>query len=705
MQISEVVFENFRIYYGANSVHISTTDDQNIVVISGKNGFGKTTFLMGLVWCLFGKQMEKVDQIYKKEINEKGGYSRYIANSLNKKYAGEGGKEFSVSITFSGVKIPEITCSQIKVTRSYNTVVSTGDKIEILVDGMKNQLIDDLSKDNQSGEEIFIRDFILPLEIAKFFFFDAEKIVALAEVNSPEEKRDLSIAYSEVLGIKKYEDLRINLESLREDYKKGSAKPEERKEWNNIEGEIKTVEDEISALENKKEEQKEKKEEKNYDSNEIQTKLIREGNKMSLDELALIKSERDELELQMINLQDELKGIFDFLPFGIAGDLIVTIVEQVKLESEVKKSKFLQEDVDQKVGTILKDFEKDRFENGIMLDWETRKYVEDQFAKLIKRHFFGTVPNLPENFQAIHDLSASEEMELDGLMTNLQHSFKEKFLRINREFQDKKYQIDQIKRKIRDAEKDAEDVYIQSLRKRKDQLDNHILEIETEIEITSELIGIKKIELKTLRQRKEELSKKIAVSKEKEAMDTETARLISELKQFVIKFKEEKKKSLEVKIREGLNTLLHKKGFVKKVIVDISASGEDVDISLFDKNDVKIEKSSLSMGERQMYASALLKALVEESDIEFPVFIDSPMQKFDEAHAQNIIKYFYPDVSEQVVIFPLLNKELTEKEYGLLKSKISTAYLIENINTEQSMFTKVAPAELISKYNEIYNAN
>ena len=96
--------------------------------------------------------------------------------------------------------------------------------------------------------------------------------------------------------------------------------------------------------------------------------------------------------------------------------------------------------------------------------------------------------------------------------------------------------------------------------------------------------------------------------------------------------------------------------------------------NLFNKRNEPIRKESLSKGQQQIYASALLKGLVEESDINFPVFIDSPMQKFDEEHSQNIIKYFYPDVSEQVVIFPLINKELTEKEYLSLKSNIYTSY-------------------------------
>ena len=105
-----------------------------------------------------------------------------------------------------------------------------------------------------------------------------------------------------------------------------------------------------------------------------------------------------------------------------------------------------------------------------------------------------------------------------------------------------------------------------------------------------------------------------------------------------------------------------------------------------------------------MYATALLKGLVEESDIEFPVFIDSPMQKFDEEHAQNIIRNFYPTISEQVVIFPLINKEMNEEEYEILNPRVAKSYLIENINANQSKFREVVPNQLFETYREIYYA-
>jgi DNA sulfur modification protein DndD len=152
-------------------------------------------------------------------------------------------------------------------------------------------------------------------------------------------------------------------------------------------------------------------------------------------------------------------------------------------------------------------------------------------------------------------------------------------------------------------------------------------------------------------------------------------------------------------MEEKLKAFMHKSDFVHKVIVDIQGNGEDVDISLYDSHDKKIDKGNLSMGEKQLFASALLGALVEETQLEFPVFIDSPMQKLDPNHSKNILTKFYPTVSKQVVFFPLLLKELTEEEYGLIQNITSKTYLIKN-DKEGSCFVEVKPEELFEKYNQ-----
>ena len=167
---------------------------------------------------------------------------------------------------------------------------------------------------------------------------------------------------------------------------------------------------------------------------------------------------------------------------------------------------------------------------------------------------------------------------------------------------------------------------------------------------------------------------------------------------------EEKKKALAKKLEAKLQSYLHKTNLVKKVIVDINGNGDDVDICLFGYDDKKIDNSILSMGERQMFASALLSALVDETEIEFPVFIDSPMQKFDPQHTKNVLTKFYPNVSKQVILFPLLKKELTEEEYQYIQPIVSKSNLINN-EKNGSHFVEVIPENLFEEYNNSEHAN
>src|SRR5690554_4036798 len=331
MFIKEIELNNFRIYKGKNKINLLPTENKNIIVVSGKNGFGKTTFLMSLVWCLYGRQMEKVDELYQKEIADKGGYGKYIGNSLNRLAKSEGETKFSVSVTFTDVKIPEITCQEIKITRIYDVVTSASDKVEVLIDDYQNELIQDLTTEGkQDGEEIFIRDFILPIEIAKFFFFDAEKIVSLAEINSPEQRRLLSKAYTEVLGIKKYEDLKDQLENIQDEYRKKSAKPQERSEFNQVETDILNKLIEIEGVNKEIEELNQEKIEKQSESNEIQMKLIQEGNMMTLEQLNDLKSEESTLTEKINDLQGDLKELYDLIPFGLSGGLLMEVSDQLE---------------------------------------------------------------------------------------------------------------------------------------------------------------------------------------------------------------------------------------------------------------------------------------------------------------------------------------------------------------------------------------
>ena len=160
----------------------------------------------------------------------------------------------------------------------------------------------------------------------------------------------------------------------------------------------------------------------------------------------------------------------------------------------------------------------------------------------------------------------------------------------------------------------------------------------------------------------------------KEKSDLTNA-LICEISDYLHQLRSLRNKSIEKHIKRILNMLMHKSDFVDRVQLETEES--DFDVRLFSSGN-EIQKSALSKGEQQLYASALLMALVEESGILFPVFIDSPLQKFDKKHAERIITDFYPKVSTQVVLLPIIEKELTAEEENLMQPMVKAQYCIIN---------------------------
>lgn len=700
MIIKEIEFNNFRIYKGKNRICLTPEDGKNIIVVSGNNGFGKTTFLMALVWCLYGKQMEKVDELYKREIGEKGGYSRYIGNSLNYQAEKDGETRFSVSITFSDVVIPDTACTEITITRSYDNATGVDEELDIFIDGRSNDLFVGSKEEKLKEEEIFIRDYILPIEIAKFFFFDAEKIVSFAQINTPEQRHELSRAYSQVLGIQKYDDLRNELERIQDDYRKDSAKPEDRVAFNGLLSSIKNDEDEIKDIEETITKNDEDIMIARHDSNELQEKLVREGDLMSLEKLNELRENAEGLRASLQSYEAQLKDLYNFIPFALAGNLVSEVNHQLDEETAYKKNKLQQAGVKDQTENILNDLEQAKQSFGQHIDIRIRDFYEGQIRSLIKKYFYHDVDvNRFEHFSLLHDFSEMEINSFKDLVFKIKNS-KSLFDKLNNEYSKAKAELFSIEKKIREAEKHAENDYVQELRRKKERIDDHIMRL---MQDNADKLSRKRRlvdQIAANRKQKDSLSKKIEVANKNKKVDTVAGKLIYKIQKFLISFKEQKKKALEQKLMEKLRLYLHKNNLVKNVIVDITGNGDDVDINLYDFDNRKIDKGNLSMGERQMFASALLGALVEETEIEFPVFIDSPMQKFDASHTRNVLTKFYPKVSKQVVLFPLLMKEMTESEYKMISPLVGKAYLIEN-SENGSSFTEVKAETLFDKYKEL----
>lgn len=709
MFLKSIILNNYRAYKGKNKISFNQ-EGKNIFVISGNNGFGKTSFLTSLVWCLYGKLMSDVDEKFRHDIKDVQGYNNYVRKSLNNSCAKEiehigissedkkkihkygynneftgldSNSVYSVEIELSDVFIPSIPCSRISVNRSYDYILDL-EKVEVLIDGHVNELA------REVGYDIFINDFILSKDIAKFFLFDAEKIVTLAEVKSIEEKKKLSLAYSEVLGIKKYEDIKRNLENLRIKFRKQSGVSINTSQLNKITQDVEKLELAIQEGESKIREIDSTLLKLRAEKDQIQERLIREGNAMSLEELEKQKSLLKTLKEKDSSLKSQLKDMLDIAPFAISGSQLQKLVEQSNKEKLTKMTISASEEINhalditrtQLLNTIKKDLNIQNQEHLASL-------INDVFVKNLRTSQASELTNV------LLDYTSTECNELQALYDNIRFSYNAFFKQLVKDLKNTSLLIAKTQKRISAAEMDDSDVDVKSLRESRALIDSKITKLENEARSISEHIGVSNKELATNKKKLAELTKLIRVDDSYKEKDIIAERLISEIDEFLFKLRLKRKSSLESRIKDELDKLMHKVDFIHKVNVTI-INGM-IEILLIDREGREINKEKLSMGERQLYATAILKSLVDESGISFPVFIDSPLQKFDTIHAHNIITKFYPTVSKQVVIFPLLGKELTETEYNSLLPNINSTFVIESKEGNSKIIN--VPAEKLFSNN------
>ena len=696
MIIKSITLNNYRLYKGKNTISFPAHEERNIFLISGENGFGKTTFLHSLIWCLYGRLMTEVEAQVRKDISNSG-YNAFLKGNLNNEvrsqlieldkksieqikrrgYTPENGHlkditQYSVTIDFGDVVIPSLPCTSLQVIRYYDMALEK-EGVEILIDGIKNELT------NEIGPEVFINDFILNKDIARFFFFDSEQIVSLAETNTVSEKRRLCSAYNEVLGVRKYEDLKKNIENIRLRFRRKSSDTESRERLialitrkEELEKEIENNHSLTASLEDNLKDLKGKDE-------ALQLQLMREGDNATtkeikrIEDLLVVTKEKD------LEYKKQLKVFLEYAPIAMTGKLLQETKDQLESDFKQREANSFQMSRNLIVSDITSDLllilQKTPLPSETSM--QLQNHIQDVLAKYKQE--------VTEN-DALLVMSENDYEEFMAVYSNITSTYKAEFEHLAEDYKKNKQILERNSRRLSNIQSKESDEIIKDIRKEKNDIEAQIASKEQDIRQYHENLGTINQKLATMSKQISELSRTVSLDDSDSKKDQLAEKLSNELSTFLVSLKQEKKFSLERRIKTILNNLMHKEDFIGKV--EVVVNGEDMDMDLYTVDDKLINKDSLSKGEQQLYATSILKALVDESGIQFPVFIDSPLQKFDKSHATKIITEFYPQISKQVVLFPLLYKELTPEEYEVMKPLVNSTYLIKN-DTSYSFFEKV----------------
>ncbi len=689
MKIQTIEIRNFRQYYGHTIIDLNTTPNKNIILIGGQNGYGKTNLLLSLVWCLYGDKISLVDENFKKEIQKEKNYSSFMQQSINWTARDENKTDFSVQLEIAGIELPEQGKSnsnkrnQIIIKRNFN-VASMEETLEIR-DAFSDRVIflDEGDKVN------FINDFIIPLEAAKFVFFDAEKIAEIANLSIKEEGGFINDALGKILGLDTYESLIEDLEVYINNLKKEGATKNLQEEIADKENTIKIFSIDIQQLEEENAERFKdidslKKQIRDY-NNSISLHSKKSGSKINREGIIL---EIEKLELKELELNEKFNELSEIIPLVI----LTGKLEEVNSHLDLQEKNDINVSSSQENIVKIEQFIEQLFNQPPEPDNSSFSLKDKLFyynkAQKISSELFNVTNNefIDLNFE--HDLSNSEKKLIKDTTSLVNTQSKDFFENIIEDFHGIKQQILELKKTLNIVDAELEDELILEYSSSKESAERKIAEFHEIIGKNKGKIEKHRKDITRINQQFQTLLKKVEINQKNKTKIKRSLDYLHVLETFVLEQKELKKESLAKNILEEMQKLMHKLNqknnqFVTEVKVAILADGKGMKVTLLNKEGIEVKKEILSQGEKQLYISSLIKALLKESIQSLPIFIDTPLGRLDDEHIKNILIYYYPDLSDQVVILST-NNEITPKRFNDISKYVSKSYILKNdgVNTQ-----------------------
>jgi DNA sulfur modification protein DndD len=616
-----------------------------------------------------------------------------MKQSINWSAQKENKNNFSCDLTISEIELPDIKSisskiDTIRIKREFD-VLSMEENLSITDKKTNIELFDDeIDKIN------FINDYVIPLDAAKFVFFDAEKIAEIANLSIKEEGSFLNDALGKILGLDTYGSLIEDLNDYANNLKKEGASKNIQEQIIDREQAMKIAKNEIELFE---EENAEKQKDIDELKKEIRTfqNLISQHSKQGdstfdrqgvLDKISNLKTKENELE-------ERFGELSEIIPLAMLTGKLDEINEHLEIQYKNDISiKSLKENSQKVESFIERLFNQPPEPIDSLMSLKDKMFYFEK-AQTLGSELFAKENNIEElNFE--HDLNNSEEKLIEDAINLVNFQSKDLFETTMEEYNFVKIEVNKLSNTLNKIDADLEDELVLEYSSKKENSERKIAEFHETIGVNRGTINKLQKDISRLNQQYRALIKKIEINQQNRLKINKSNEYLQVLKAFVYEQKELKKNSLAKNVLAEMQKLMHKlntnaNNFISDVKVIILAEGNGMKITLYNSEDIEVKKEILSQGEKQLYISSLIKAILKESVQSLPIFIDTPLGRLDDEHIKNILLYYYPDLSEQVVILST-NNEITPKRYNDISKNVSKAYLLvhdgENTNLKNGYF-------------------
>lgn len=644
MNFSEIRLFNFGQYRGEHILNLMPQLDdeevnaQPIILIGGQNGAGKTTLLEAVKLCLYGSTSLGFG------IRQKA-YDEYLTSRIHRP-AGLPLDEPAASVTVTFEHAVHGTPQTFRMERKW---VKQTRRVDKTLTVWRDE--ETLSEQEYGWWEQFLHD-LLPPGLADLFFFDGEKIQALAE--DPDHTA-LARSIRALLGLDLIDRLRTDLSIYVSRQQRVGGKGFEIELQEISEARLK-VNEALSLVSDEMQATKLLIEEKKEEVNATERLLASEGGEVAAQRERL-KERLSELEEKIERYErriiDEANGL---LPFALIPGLCGALSENLAQEEQVTQQMATQD----AAGALMQAFmsqltTENQWLNGVDVTSTEREKIVEGLGNTFKALKHSTLEADSASLPLLHDISNRERRQMQDWLNESSHRVPKTVKEAGDLLENA---TDELLRTQALLIKEPEEEILRPIFQKLARLHQEITQYSTEYAAQQASFDQLEKEQVALDAKEEDLHKRI-MRGDDPSMRIE---LVKRTQQALIKYEERlraaKIKEFEQQVVICFNRLSNKKRYIRSVKIDTKS----FQTTLYHYNNSEIPKEQLSAGEKQIYAIALLWALRIVSGRRVPIIIDTPLGRLDASHRQNLVQHYFPQASHQVV---LLSTD-TEIDEGLL---------------------------------------
>lgn len=649
MYFTKIELHNFGIYKGTHEMCLTDQiGNRNITLIGGLNGRGKTTFHDGILIALYGKQALKY-------IQEKArSYDKMLLEHIN--------KHTTDDKTYVAVSLCLDDGTSLRVKRSWT---AKGKKAEQQIVVEKDGVVDKYLGESWS----YYIEEILPFGIARFFFFNNEKITQLADDTSFEQ---IKSSIKSAIGVSSIEKAIEHTDEVIRRKKNAIAAFENSKEkvgYQEVEKQIADIDARLAEATKQANTLEHKCETLAAAYEAKEKEFWSSGGDLSRNRDA-IKAEMQKISSDVEKVQEEILQLTvdASTPLFMCRGLVAQSYEKA-LSSQQTEAKLYSD-------KIIANLHQQILERLAVcgLSKSDLKTVQGIVNEVLVEY----IPKGTEE-EPVKNISATSMMLYQRLIAEV-------FQKITQKIDALVNRVDAQESELMslDAHLGAADEKTLAM-----QLFDALKTVEAEKNLADAEYQRQQEAIESLRRQREALvSKRIQLIKaiaEKEYANDDDARIvkyaamsIEVLREFKVRLQREKIEKLSDTATNCFLELVEKDSLVSEIKID----PQTLDVTILDLDGNELLKNQLSAGEQQMFAVAIVWALALTSGYKAPVIIDTPMARLDSSHRANFVTKYLPAASSQVLVLST-DEEVYGRYLDLIRDHVVDSYTLLYREEEQ----------------------